>query len=404
MLNIGRKKAVVFFFVYILYSIFNIPLWAAISSATLEVIGMYHVPQDAYQMVQGLGIEAVEVMVQNDQSRENIMQSLDLAQKSGLKVFFNISAGSFETLKILPRVEFFKKHPAISWWYIVDEPDINNVEPDIVVEIGRFIHTSDQGRRPTFITLSDLNYGPKDMEKIKIRGKSYSYYKDAADVIGVLRYENPRKLRIYLESFVFPEFKGRRWWAIVSLKQSPKDLKKSVELFLKGKPAGILYYAYVDEGWLFNLKDKPEIQKALREINYALRGKPLPKEGQGLDYLAGGGQAGQAPGMSAFGNQSSSSPVLSATGAPTAPYAGSSMQTPPIWTLPGIAPAPAAPPAFQPPMGPGSLGDQGTMSGSSAGQTQTSPSPDLTTTIQQVTTGQYIPPPPPPARQGPWGR
>ncbi len=248
----------------------------ALSSAAVEAIGMYHVPQGSYEMVKSLGIDTVEVMGE-DVGTEELVKRLDAVKAAGLKALTGIYKWPFEPLKILPTINALANHPAVSYWYIIDEPDLHEVKPDTVRQINQFIHLSDIAKRPTFITISDLNYGPKRSNKAAVPAKAYGAYRDTADIIGVLRYGEPRKLRTYLKGYVFREFEGRRWWAVISLAQKPADLKKSVEFFLEGRPTGILYYAFSDEDKFFNLQEKPEIQEALREINFTIRGLPVPR-------------------------------------------------------------------------------------------------------------------------------
>ncbi|MBI2071072.1 MAG: hypothetical protein HYT79_10790 [Elusimicrobia bacterium] len=356
----------------------------SISSAPLETIGMYHVPADAYPLVRELGIESVEVGADNGRSREDVVKQLDAAHAAGLKVFAGVYGTPFDSLKVLPAVESIKNHPAVTFWYLIDEPDMHGVKPDIVKEINRFVHTTDLQARPTFITLSDLNYGPKKPNGITVRGKSYAHYKDAADIIGVIRYENPRKLRIYLDAYVFPEFDGQRWWAVVSLNQKPKDLKKTVELFMKGRPAGILYYAFADEGWNFDLRQKVQLQRVLREINAMLRGRNLPKD-MGLAQ-----QPPPAPSYSSPQQQGPafSMPPVPASAGPTGPSAAPS-GAPSAWSPPPSFFSPPPPPAGQqnPAAAPSSSGQ--------APQASNNPQPSSTT---------FYSPQPPSYQGGGWRR
>src|SRR5690606_20581139 len=69
------------------------------------------------------GLTAVPV---NQQSFDKIQQYLDLAQKHGLKVMFDLNGsrlvpdGLEEMRSVVRR---FKDHPAVGFWYLYDEPD-----------------------------------------------------------------------------------------------------------------------------------------------------------------------------------------------------------------------------------------------------------------------------------------
>ncbi|MBI4368896.1 MAG: hypothetical protein HY547_01560 [Elusimicrobia bacterium] len=278
----------------------------SVSTVRLETIGMYHVPPDAYAMVKSLGIESVQVPLHAISSKEEAEALLAETGKNGLQVFFGIYEKNFDSRQILRSVELYKSRSEITYWYLADEPDIHQIEPDTIRQITQFIRISDPKKRPTFITISDLNFGPKDGDKVNIRGKAYSAYKDVADISGILKYDSPKKLRIYLDSFVYPEMAGKRWWAIVSLNQQPEDLKKSVDLFMEGQPAGLLYYAFADDSWGFNLRERTDIQEALREINAKLRPGKVLQQSESSATLK----------SSATAVQTGNSPVPGAAGMP----------------------------------------------------------------------------------------
>lgn len=267
----------------------------AASTSALETIGMYHVPPGDYGLVKSLGIEAIQAPLQTLMSPEQIQSCLADAQKNSLKVIFGVYGKIFELRQILRTIETYKSHPAIAYWYLADEPDAKGIEPDTIRQITNLVRVTDPKRRPTFITISDLNFGPKDEGKVNIRPKAYSAYKDAADRAGVFRYDPPKKLKIYLDAYIFPEFApGKGWWAVVSLNQKPEELKHSVAMFMEGQPAGLLYYAFADESWGFNLREREDIQAALKEINAGLRGRSLEEEKM-LEELAGASQSNKAP-------------------------------------------------------------------------------------------------------------
>jgi len=100
-------------------------------------IVMYAVPatDENFSRMRDMGISYVHVygltaVPVNQQSFENIQHYLDLAQKYGLKVMFDLNGkrlvpdGLEEMRSVVRR---FKDHPAIGFWYLFDEPDNHNI-------------------------------------------------------------------------------------------------------------------------------------------------------------------------------------------------------------------------------------------------------------------------------------
>ncbi|MFC1521559.1 hypothetical protein ACFL6Y_04040 [Elusimicrobiota bacterium] len=241
-------------------------------SGDLEVIGIYHIPKDAYPLAKELGFNAVHVYNDPRYSKKEIIEQIDYAESLGLKVLFEFKTGDFDIREIIGTIESYKHLTGITYWYLADEPDLKGIRPDMISALSKLVKNTDPKSRDTFIVVSPLRLKDRSLHKTGIHTRAYSYYKNSADIIGVNKYTTPRKLRDYLSSSVFPHCKGARWWAITSLRQTPRNLKKSVDMFLKGEPKGLLYYAYADSEWQFNLKDKKDIQDALKEINFKLRG------------------------------------------------------------------------------------------------------------------------------------
>lgn len=325
------------------------------------ITGMYHVPDDSFAMVKELGIDMVQVSIEYATAAAVVRDKLDKAQSLGLETFFGVYRFPFEVPDAITQIQTYVRHPGIKYWYLIDEPDIHDVSPDFVRQLSEYVHLADYKKRPTFITLSDLNYGKKEEGKVKIRGKSYRHYKNTADTIGILHYGTPKEVRIYLKAYVFPEIEGKPWWAIVPLNRTPGDLKKIVEYFMEGKPQGIIYYAFADESWGFDLKQRQDLQQALQEINYTIKGLPLPmaKAKQGL----GPPQPGQA---------SSQAGALPATG----PLRNLPSAVTPV---PGVNPGMTSNPnSFNPSL----LGSNQPFSGASPALSQSAPPPQNTATTQ----------------------
>lgn len=358
MCSVFRSK----FFVLLTLLAFPYSLFA-ISSATLDTIGMYRVPQNSFEMVKGLGIDLV-VVASDTLPVGDLAVILDKAQAAGLKTLTGIYREPFEPLKILPTIQALKSQQALSYWHIIDRPDMGKVEPDIIAQLHQFIHVSDLTSRPTVISFSDSPFRYSNGERIKGLIKSLGVYKDSADIIAVGHHDDPKKLRAFLQEHVFPQVQGRRWWALVTLAQKPADLKKAVEIFMEGKPSGILYDGFADEDRFFSLNEKPAVQEALREINYALRGMEIPKPAA-LAAVASATTAVNAPGMPGVMMPPPGSP-----GASMPPGQGMGM-LPPFATAPGMPTG--VPPGFlAPPQGPPSAAPPPTPA--PAAQTGASPS------------------------------
>jgi len=242
---------------------------------------MYHAGPEVYALVKELGCDSVEVAADENSDPEEMRKVLDQARGLGLKAIFHPAVWPFDRARVRALALRHAGHPAIAYWYLADEPDFHGAAPEEVRALADCLAREDPGT-PTYTVVSPLNYGRKPESCLPfipsrwfdIRGKAYGAYRDAADVIGVDHYGSPSKVRSHLRRHVFPKLKGRRWWAIVSLNQSPEDLRRSLATFLEGEPSGIMYYAFSESGWGFDLREHPEIQRALKEINAELRRRP----------------------------------------------------------------------------------------------------------------------------------
>lgn len=100
-------------------------------------LAMYAVPatEQNFSQMHEMGINYVHVygltaVPVNEQSFEKIQQYLDLAQKHGLKVMFDLNGkrlvpdGLEEMRSVVRR---FKTHPAVGFWYLYDEPDNHKI-------------------------------------------------------------------------------------------------------------------------------------------------------------------------------------------------------------------------------------------------------------------------------------
>ncbi|MBI4063578.1 MAG: hypothetical protein HY401_04680 [Elusimicrobia bacterium] len=306
-----------------------------ISSIPIEAIGIYGAPDDAYPFIRELGIDTIEINT-TGKTPEEVFPLLDKPLADGVKVFLNISISSLESTKLLPKINSLKNHAGISYWHLIDRPELLGTDPDMIREFGNFIHLSDQQRRPTLITISD----PRAIKRPRY-GAPYSAYKKSADILAVFVPAGSGQARILFQSYILPELKGERWWAIVPVNQKPKELKKTIALLAEGKPSGVIYFPFKDEVKKFDLREKLDLQKALTEINYALRGTPLPAPNP-------------SDGPSAFLVLPASPAAVTNTVSPAPVLSQQQSSVPPPFTPPPIAnPAPnGSPPGWLPPQPP----------------------------------------------------
>jgi hypothetical protein len=83
-------------------------------------------------------------------------QYLDAAHASGLKVLAHsgiVSGGKFNPLEARRRIEEYDRHPALWAWYLVDEPDLHGIHPQVTKEMQRTFKRG-RARKPTVLVLS----------------------------------------------------------------------------------------------------------------------------------------------------------------------------------------------------------------------------------------------------------
>ena len=96
-------------------------------------IGVYsadHATEDNFRYLKSIGVNYVHTYGMGSNTAENNIKAkkfLDLANKFGLKVMFNLKgriwANKKDGVKELKKlVRKFKKHPALGFWYLYDEP------------------------------------------------------------------------------------------------------------------------------------------------------------------------------------------------------------------------------------------------------------------------------------------
>ncbi len=105
--------------------------WIVLLSAADFVHGFYSVPtvDGHFERLKSMGITHVHgyLNAYSEDGLKALQDQLDMAQKHGLKVMFNLIRGNIQDEtngleKIRAVVLRFKDHPALGYWYLFDEP------------------------------------------------------------------------------------------------------------------------------------------------------------------------------------------------------------------------------------------------------------------------------------------
>ena len=250
-----------------------------IGAFAAPIIGIDHVPMEHFAMLKDLGIDYVAVDA-GGMRQAAAREALDAAQKEGFKVILSVSKYPFEMRDSLALIQSLADHPAIAYWSIFEEPDVMGIEPEMVRSISEYVHVSDLAQRPSLITLSDYAYDA--YRRKRLGGRTYSSYKNTADIIGVSRPGGHREIKNFYKAYVAAEFETKNWWAVISLKQSPEDLKKAVETAVSFGPKGVIYHVSNEDATTFDLSKEQGLQQALKEVNAFLKGAaPAPSTQKG---------------------------------------------------------------------------------------------------------------------------
>lgn len=134
-------------------------------------LGIYSVPTSNLPVVRKAGFNLVTGPADK--------AYLDAAHAVDLKVLASPSTSAgpkFDALAARRTVAAYDAHPALWAWYLIDEPDINNVSPEAVKAAQRFLK-SVPARKPTALVI--------------YHGQSAIYYANIADITMIDRYPIP---------------------------------------------------------------------------------------------------------------------------------------------------------------------------------------------------------------------
>lgn len=198
---------------------------------------------------------------------------LDAARVAGLKVLAapRTSAGAnFDPVAARNAVSAFDRHPALWAWYLVDEPDLNHVRPEQVIEAHRVVKRAG-ARKPTALAL--------------YHGAESLHYANLADVTMIDRYPVPwqplaafgqhvrqARLAVGKEKPLVAVIQAFDWSYYPELLPGGKDLRPPTyeELrcmtygALAERATGLFFYAFDDGKW--NIREHPATWDALRRV------------------------------------------------------------------------------------------------------------------------------------------
>jgi hypothetical protein len=198
---------------------------------------------------------------------------LQAAQRCDLKVLATpgTQAGlRFDEQAARRAVLAFDPHPSLWAWYLVDEPDLNGIAPELVSKANRFLK-SVPARKPTALTLSSAFAAP--------------HYADIPDIAMIDRYPiswlplanfgqhvrltrlaagKTKPLLAVIQAFdwsYYPELLPGE------TNQRPPtflELRCMTYLALALRANGLFYYAFDDGRW--KMSDHPKTWEALRKV------------------------------------------------------------------------------------------------------------------------------------------
>lgn len=198
---------------------------------------------------------------------------LDSAHSLGLKVlaFAFTSAGkNFDALAARRAVSGFDSHPALWAWYLVDEPDMNNVSPEEVVNAHRFFKQAG-AKKPTALVI--------------YQGGTALDYANIADITMIDRYPIPwiplanlpqhvRMARLALgkKKPLIAVIQAFDWNAYPQELKGEKNLRAPTyeELrcmtycALAQRATGLFYFCYESKPW--KITEHPDVWSALKNV------------------------------------------------------------------------------------------------------------------------------------------
>lgn len=198
---------------------------------------------------------------------------LDAARAHGLKVLAspNTSAGpAFDPAQARQAIHQFDSHPALWAWYLVDEPDFNQISPEHVKRAQRFVKSL-RSAKPTALVL--------------FQGYQARYYANIADITMIDRYPIPwlplanfgqhvqmTRLALPKSKPLIAVIQAFDWSCCPELLPGETNLRPPTyeELHCMTYDAlarganGLFYYAYTDSRW--RIREHPETWAALQRV------------------------------------------------------------------------------------------------------------------------------------------
>ena len=121
------------------------------------VIGLYGVDDtNTFREIRNLGVDII--------TGSSEVRFLDAAHRHGLRVFASLgtTAGlDFDPVQARRSILHADRHPALWAWYLIDEPDLNEIHPGLVEAASRFVKSTGS-RKPVGVVLQHggeaLNY------------------------------------------------------------------------------------------------------------------------------------------------------------------------------------------------------------------------------------------------------
>ncbi|MHB8524335.1 MAG: hypothetical protein ACYDH9_26745 [Limisphaerales bacterium] len=230
-------------------------------------------PIGIYSDAGAAGLPAIRQAGFNAVSGPAELSYLDAALTNGLKVlaYPGTSAGpNFDALAARRTVKAYDSHRALWAWYLVDEPDLNRIPPEIAVRANRFLK-SIPAHKPTALVIYN--------------GVNAVDYADITDVMMVDRYPIP-----WLALASFPQHvrltrlaagKKKPLIAVIQAfdwSYSPElvpgethlrpptyaELRCMTYCALAQGANGLFYFTYDDDRW--RMREHPETWNALKSI------------------------------------------------------------------------------------------------------------------------------------------
>lgn len=228
-------------------------------------IGIYGVDStNNFQMVKEAGFNLVTGPAQR--------AYLDAAQHAGLKVLASphTSAGkNFDPTAAARAVKQFDQHPALWAWYLVDEPDLNEIPPDEVIQAHRCLKAL-KARKPTALVI--------------YQGYEAWDYGNITDIMMVDRYPIPwlplanfgqhvqmTRLGVGKDQPLIAVIQAFDWASYPEMLPGEKNFRAptyeemrcmTYEALARGAN-GLFYYAF-DSGW--KMREHPETWAALKAV------------------------------------------------------------------------------------------------------------------------------------------